>query len=83
MTTDPRLSHLDRLEAEGIAIIREVAAQFRNPVHALFDRQGFVGACCTSRGRRSLRRDCRFPLLHIDTTWKFRDMIAFRDRMAR
>ena len=65
-----RLSHLDRLEAESIHIIREVAAECRNPVMLHLALKAFAPAAPP------------FPLLHIDTTWKFREMIAFRDRMA-
>ena len=42
-----------------------------------------LGACCIWRSRRSIRPSRPFPLLHVDTTWKFREMIAFRDRRAR
>jgi sulfate adenylyltransferase subunit 2 len=77
-----RLSHLDRLEAEGIAIIREVAAQFRNPV--MLYSIGKDSSVMLHLARKAFHpARLPFPLLHIDTTWKFRDMIAFRDRLAR
>ncbi|WP_417409043.1 sulfate adenylyltransferase subunit CysD [Hoeflea sp.] len=76
------VSHLDRLEAEAIHIFREVAASFKKPVMMY------------SVGKDSsvmLRLACKafypakppFPLLHVDTSWKFREMIAFRDQMAK
>jgi len=76
------VSHLDRLEAEAIHIFREVAASFEKPVMMY------------SVGKDSsvmLRLACKafypakppFPFLHVDTTWKFSEMIAFRDQMAK
>ena len=50
---------------------------------ALFDRQGFERDAAPCASRRSIRRRLPFPLLHVDTTWKFREMIAFRDETAR
>src|SRR5437763_2728919 len=80
--SEHHLSHLKRLEAESLHIIREVAAERRNPVM-----------------RYSIRKDSSvmlhlamkafypskppFPLLHVDTTWKFREMIQFRDETAK
>ena len=82
MPARSRLTHLDRLEAEAIYIIREVAAQFRNPV-MLYS----IGKDSSAMLHLALKafRPARlpFPLLHVDTTWKFREMIAFRDRMAQ
>ena len=82
MPARSRLPHLDRLEAEAVYIIREVAAQFRNPV-MLYS----IGKDSSAMLHLALKafRPARlpFPLLHVDTTWKFREMIAFRDRMAR
>ncbi len=77
------LTHLKQLEAESIHIIREVAAEFEQPGDALFDRQGLLRAWCAWRRRRSIPAQLPFPLLHVDTTWKFREMIAFRDRFCR
>ncbi len=77
-----RLSHLDRLEAESIFIIREVAAQFRNPVMLYsIGKDSSVMLHLALKAFRPSRLP--FPVLHIDTTWKFREMIQFRDRMAR
>ena len=76
------LSHLDLLEAESIHIFREAAAQFRRPV-LLYS----IGKDSTVLLHLALKAfypaKPPFPLLHVDTTWKFRDMIAFRDRAAR
>src|SRR6185369_15415054 len=65
------LTHLQQLEAESIHIIREVVAEFDNPVMLHLARKAFYPA------------PAPFPLLHVDTTWKFREMITFRDRMAK
>jgi sulfate adenylyltransferase subunit 2 len=81
MILPPRLSHLDWLEAEGIFIIREVAAQFRNPV--MLYSIGKDSSVMLHLARKAFAPGrLPFPLLHVDTTWKFREMIAFRDRMA-
>jgi sulfate adenylyltransferase subunit 2 len=77
-----RLSHLERLEAESIHIIREVAAESRNPV--MLYSIGKDSSVMLHLARKAfLPAPPPFPLMHIDTTWKFRDMIAFRDRMAK
>src|ERR1700740_225982 len=77
-----RLTHLDRLEAEGIYIIREVAAQFRNPVMMYsIGKDSSVMLHLALKAFRPARMP--FPVLHIDTTWKFREMIAFRDQTAK
>jgi len=77
-----RLTHLKRLEAESIHIIREVAAEFRNPV-MLYS----IGKDSSVMLRLAMKAfypgKPPFPLLHIDTTWKFREMIAFRDATVR
>jgi sulfate adenylyltransferase subunit 2 len=76
------LSHLDLLEAESIHIFREGAAQFRKPV--LLYSIGKDSTVLLHIARKAFYpQPIPFPLLHVDTTWKFRDMIAFRDRMAR
>jgi sulfate adenylyltransferase subunit 2 len=76
-----RLSHLQRLEAESIYIIREVAAECRNPV--MLYSIGKDSSVMLHLARKAFHpAPPPFPLMHIDTTWKFRDMIAFRDRMA-
>jgi sulfate adenylyltransferase subunit 2 len=80
--TMPGLSHLDRLESESIHIIREVAAEFRNPV--MLYSIGKDSAVMLHLAMKAFAPGVPpFPLLHVDTTWKFRDMIAFRDRTAR
>jgi sulfate adenylyltransferase subunit 2 len=75
-------SHLKLLEAESIHIFREAAAQFRNPV--LLYSIGKDSTVLLHLARKAFwPAKPPFPLLHIDTTWKFRDMIAFRDRTAK
>ena len=72
---------LQRLEDESIHIIREVAAQFRNPV--MLYSIGKDSSVMLHLARKAFHPGpVPFPLLHIDTTWKFREMIAFRDRTA-
>jgi len=75
------LSHLDQLEAESIHIMREVAAEFRNPV-LLYSvgKDSSVLLHLLLKAFHPARPP--IPLLHVDTTWKFREMIAFRDRRA-
>jgi sulfate adenylyltransferase subunit 2 len=77
-----RLTHLEQLEAESIHIIREVVAEFEKPV-MLYS----IGKDSSVLVRLAMKAfhpaPLPFPLLHIDTTWKFRDMIAFRDRFTR
>ena len=73
------ISHLDLLEAESIHIFREAAAQFRRPV--LMYSIGKDSTVLLHLARKAFwPAPLPFPLLHIDTTWKFRDMIAFRDK---
>ena len=77
-----KLSHLDALEAESIHIIREVAAEFRHPV--LLYSIGKDSAVLAHLARKAFAPgSIPFPFMHIDTKWKFRDMIAFRDRYCR
>jgi sulfate adenylyltransferase subunit 2 len=64
------------LEAESIHIMREVAAEFEKPGDAVFDRQGFRGDAA-SGAKAFYPSPPPFPLLHVDTDWKFREMIAF------
>jgi sulfate adenylyltransferase subunit 2 len=74
--------HLRRLEAESIAIMREVAAEFRRPV--MLYSIGKDSSVMLHIARKAFHPGkLPFPLMHVDTTWKFRDMIEFRDRMAR
>lgn len=78
-----RLSpNLARLEAESIAIIREVAASFRAPV-MLYSIGKDSGVMLHLAKKAFYPSRLPFPLLHVDTTWKFREMIAFRDSIAR
>lgn len=81
MSTD-RLTHLKRLEAESIHIMREVAAEFRNPVMLYsIGKDSSVMLHLAMKAFHPARPP--FPLMHIDTTWKFREMIRFRDETAR
>ena len=76
------MTHLRRLEAESIHIIREVAAEFENPV-MLYS----IGKDSSVMLRLALKAfypaKPPFPLMHIDSKWKFREMIQFRDDYAR
>lgn len=75
------LSHLDRLEAESIHILREVAASFRNPVMLYsVGKDSSVLLHLLLKAFHPARPP--IPLLHVDTGWKFAEMIAFRDRRA-
>ena len=76
------LSHLRQLEAESIHIIREVAAQFDNPV-MLYSIGKDSGVMVHLARKAFYPAKIPFPLLHVDTTWKFRDMIRFRDGIAK
>jgi sulfate adenylyltransferase subunit 2 len=74
--------HLTRLEAESIGIMREVVAEFRNPV--MLYSIGKDSSVMLHLARKAFfPAPLSFPLLHIDTLWKFREMIAFRDATAR
>jgi sulfate adenylyltransferase subunit 2 len=79
---DPHLSHLKRLEAESIHIIREVAAEFRNPV-MLYSIGKDSSVMLHLAMKAFYPSKPPFPLLHVDTTWKFREMIQFRDDTAK
>jgi sulfate adenylyltransferase subunit 2 len=73
------ISHLDLLEAEAIHVFREAAAQFRRPV--LLYSIGKDSTVLLHLARKAFwPAPVPFPLLHIDTTWKFREMIEFRDK---
>src|SRR5207253_1758899 len=73
------LSHLRELEAESIHVIREVAAEFARPV--LLYSIGKDSQVLLHLARKAFHpAPVPFPLLHVDTTWKFREMYAFRDR---
>ncbi len=82
MSTRVLPADLRRLEAEAIYIFREVAAEFRKPV--LLYSIGKDSSVLLHLARKAFfPSPLPFPLLHIDTTWKFRDMIRFRDDTAR
>ena len=74
--------HLRRLEAEAVEIMREAVAEFRNPV-MLYSIGKDSSAMLHLAQKAFHPAKPPFPLLHIDTTWKFREMIAFRDQTAR
>jgi sulfate adenylyltransferase subunit 2 len=76
-----RLGHLERLEAESIHIMREVAAEFTNPV-MLYSIGKDSSVMLHLAMKAFYPGKPPFPLLHVDTTWKFREMIRFRDATA-
>ena len=77
-----RLTHLKQLEAESIHIIREVAAEFDNPV--MLYSIGKDSSVMLHLARKAFYPGKPpFPLMHVDTTWKFKEMIQFRDQMAQ
>ncbi|WP_026622521.1 sulfate adenylyltransferase subunit 2 (plasmid) [Ensifer sp. WSM1721] len=76
------LPHLRRLEAEAIHVIREVVATFSNPV-VLYSIGKDSSVLLHLAMKAFYPAKPPFPFLHVDTKWKFRDMIEFRDRMAR
>lgn len=81
-SADGALTHLDLLEAESIHIMREVAAQCDNPV--MLYSVGKDSSVMLHLAMKAFYPSVPpFPLLHVDTTWKFNDMIAFRDRKAK
>jgi sulfate adenylyltransferase subunit 2 len=76
------LTHLQKLEAESIHIFREVAAEFDKPV--MLYSVGKDSAVLLHLARKAFAPGkIPFPLLHVDTNWKFKEMIAFRDEMAK
>ena len=80
--TDYNLTHLKQLEAESMHIIREVAAEFDNPV--MLYSIGKDSAVMLHLARKAFYPGKPpFPLMHVDTTWKLREMIEFRDKMAK
>ncbi|WP_097460086.1 sulfate adenylyltransferase subunit CysD [Mangrovitalea sediminis] len=80
--TTYNLTHLKQLEAESIHIIREVAAEFGNPV--MMYSIGKDSSVMLHLARKAFfPGKLPFPLLHVDTTWKFQDMIRFRDDQAK
>jgi sulfate adenylyltransferase subunit 2 len=76
-----RLTHLQRLEAESIHIMREVVAEAENPV-MLYSIGKDSSVMLHLAAKAFHPGKPPFPLLHVDTTWKFQDMYRFRDRMA-
>ena len=76
------LSHLDQLEAEAIYIIREVAAECEKPV-MLYSIGKDSSVMLHLAMKAFYPEKPPFPFLHIDTTWKFKEMISFRDRIAK
>ncbi len=77
-----RLTHLRQLEAESIHIFREVAAEFEKPV--MLYSIGKDSSVLLHLARKAFYPSpIPFPLLHVDTTWKFREMIEFRDKIAK
>jgi sulfate adenylyltransferase subunit 2 len=82
LLTPKRMSHLKQLEAESIHIIREVAAEFDNPV--MLYSIGKDSSVMVHLARKAFHPGkLPFPLLHVDTTWKFQDMIRFRDQYCK
>ncbi len=82
MISQERLTHLKQLEAESIHIIREVAAEFDNPV--MLYSIGKDSAVMLHLAAKAFAPGVPpFPLMHVDTTWKFKEMISFRDRTAK
>jgi sulfate adenylyltransferase subunit 2 len=80
--TIPSVTHLKQLEAESIHIFREVAAEFDNPV--MLYSVGKDSSVLLHLARKAFAPGkIPFPLLHVDTTWKFREMIEFRDQVAK
>ncbi len=80
--TERRLSHLKQLEAESIQIIREVASEFDNPV--MLYSIGKDSSVMVHLARKAFHPGkLPFPLLHVDTTWKFREMIEFREQYCK
>jgi sulfate adenylyltransferase subunit 2 len=82
LDTSSAPSHLKRLEAESIHIMREVAAEFRNPV-MLYSIGKDSSVMLHLAMKAFYPSKPPFPLLHVDTTWKFREMIEFRDATAK
>ncbi len=80
--TDYKLTHLKQLEAESIHIIREVAAEFERPVMLYsIGKDSAVMLHLTMKAFYPGKPP--FPLMHVDTTWKFQEMISFRDELVK
>ncbi len=82
MTSSDTLTHLQRLEAESIHIMREVVAECERPV-MLYSIGKDSAVMLHLAAKAFYPSKPPFPLMHVDTTWKFRDMYAMRERMAR
>ena len=81
-TVIPSVTHLKQLEAESILIFREVAAEFDNPV--MLYSVGKDSSVLLHLARKAFAPGkIPFPLLHVDTTWKFREMIEFTSKRTR
>jgi len=80
--TSYNLTHLKQLEAESIYIIREVAAEFENPV-MLYSVGKDSSVMVRLAEKAFYPAKPPFPLMHVDTTWKFREMIEFRENLIR
>jgi len=79
---EEKLTHLKALEAESIHIMREVAAEFDNPV--MLYSVGKDSSVLLHLARKAFYPGkIPFPLMHVDTNWKFKEMIQFRDKMAK
>lgn len=76
------LSHLDELEAEAIYIMREVAAECEKPV-MLYSIGKDSSVMLHLAMKAFYPEKPPFPFMHIDTTWKFKEMIEFRDKIAK
>ena len=80
--TDYRITHLKQLEAESIHIMREVAAEFQNPV-MLYSVGKDSSVMLRLAQKAFYPSKVPFPLMHVDTNWKFKEMIKFRDKTAK
>ena len=82
MISTERLTHLKQLEAESLHIMREVIAEFDNP--AMLYSVGKDSAVMLHLAQKAFYpAKLPFPLVHVDTTWKFKEMIEFRDKMQK
>jgi sulfate adenylyltransferase subunit 2 len=82
MQTNYKITHLKQLEAESIHIIREVAAEFDNPV-MLYSIGKDSSVMLRLAQKAFFPGKIPFPLMHVDTNWKFKEMIQFREKMAK
>ncbi len=82
MVEEKRLTHLKQLEAESIHILREVAAEFENPV-MMYSIGKDSSVMLHLAMKAFYPGKLPFPLLHVDTLWKFKEMIQFRDRRVK